>query len=203
VYKVLVEKPVGKRPLGRPRRRWEDGIRMDLGDWLGLGGGGWIGFSWLRMGTGGGLLWVRWWTLGFLCHGVSLHLKENNILLHYKDQLINSVYENNHCLHRESYKTYKYNMQHYWLLKQMVNIVTTCLQRIKNSTLIRTQSCVIMETYCLIKCMSVNFIWYTLRPETLKLWLRRFRSLALFLYTDHMSVQLREESQMHHSKVFW
>jgi hypothetical protein len=29
-YKVLVGKPEGKRPLGRPRRRWEDGIRMDL-----------------------------------------------------------------------------------------------------------------------------------------------------------------------------
>jgi hypothetical protein len=29
VYKVLVGKPEGKRPLGRPRRRWEDGIRMD------------------------------------------------------------------------------------------------------------------------------------------------------------------------------
>jgi hypothetical protein len=30
VYKVLVGKPEGKRPLGRPRHRWEDGIRMDL-----------------------------------------------------------------------------------------------------------------------------------------------------------------------------
>jgi hypothetical protein len=30
VYRVLVGKPVGKRPLGRPRRRWEDGIRMDV-----------------------------------------------------------------------------------------------------------------------------------------------------------------------------
>jgi hypothetical protein len=30
VYKVLVGKPEGKRPLGRPRRRWEDGIRMDV-----------------------------------------------------------------------------------------------------------------------------------------------------------------------------
>jgi hypothetical protein len=30
VYKVLVVKPEGKRPLGRPRHRWEDGIRMDL-----------------------------------------------------------------------------------------------------------------------------------------------------------------------------
>jgi hypothetical protein len=30
LYTVLVGKPEGKRPLGRPRRRWEDGIRMDL-----------------------------------------------------------------------------------------------------------------------------------------------------------------------------
>jgi hypothetical protein len=30
VYMVLVKKPDGKRPLGRPRRRWKDGIRMDL-----------------------------------------------------------------------------------------------------------------------------------------------------------------------------
>jgi hypothetical protein len=32
VYMVLVGKPEGKRPLGRPRRRWEDRIRMDLGE---------------------------------------------------------------------------------------------------------------------------------------------------------------------------
>jgi hypothetical protein len=36
VYKVLVGKPEGKRPLGRPRRRWEDRIRMDLRE-IGLG----------------------------------------------------------------------------------------------------------------------------------------------------------------------
>jgi hypothetical protein len=30
VYKVLMGKPEGRRPLARPRRRWEDGIRMDL-----------------------------------------------------------------------------------------------------------------------------------------------------------------------------
>jgi hypothetical protein len=30
VYRVLTGKPEGKRPLGRPRRRWEDGIRIDL-----------------------------------------------------------------------------------------------------------------------------------------------------------------------------
>jgi hypothetical protein len=41
VYKVLVGKPEGKRPLGRPRRRCEDGIRMDLGE-IGLGGVDWI-----------------------------------------------------------------------------------------------------------------------------------------------------------------
>jgi hypothetical protein len=36
VYKVLVGKPEGKRPLGRPRRRWEDWVRMDLRE-TGLG----------------------------------------------------------------------------------------------------------------------------------------------------------------------
>jgi hypothetical protein len=42
-YKLLVGKPAGRRPLGRPRRRWVDNIRMDLGqvgwddvDWIGL-----------------------------------------------------------------------------------------------------------------------------------------------------------------------
>jgi hypothetical protein len=39
VYKILVGKPEGKRPLGRPRRRWEDGIRMYLRE-IGFGGGG-------------------------------------------------------------------------------------------------------------------------------------------------------------------
>jgi hypothetical protein len=43
VYRLLVGKPKGKRPLGRPKRRWVDNIRMDLGelgwsdvDWIGL-----------------------------------------------------------------------------------------------------------------------------------------------------------------------
>jgi hypothetical protein len=44
VYKVLVGKPEGKRPLGRPRRRWEDGIGKDLGE-IGLGGVDWIRLS--------------------------------------------------------------------------------------------------------------------------------------------------------------
>jgi hypothetical protein len=51
--KVLVGKPEGKRPLERPRRSWEDRIRMDLRE---IGLGVWIGFDWLRTGTGGGLL---------------------------------------------------------------------------------------------------------------------------------------------------
>jgi hypothetical protein len=42
VYKVLVRKPEGKRPLGRPRRRWEDGVRMDIGE---IGWRMWIGFD--------------------------------------------------------------------------------------------------------------------------------------------------------------
>jgi hypothetical protein len=54
-YRVLVGKPEGKRPLGRPRRRWEDGIKMDLGE-IGWGGGVWSGFTWLRIGTIGRLL---------------------------------------------------------------------------------------------------------------------------------------------------
>jgi hypothetical protein len=41
VYKVLMGKPEGKRPLGRPRHRWEDGIRMDLRE-IGLGDVDWI-----------------------------------------------------------------------------------------------------------------------------------------------------------------
>ena len=53
VHKILVGKPEGKRPLGRPRRRWEDNIKMDLEEVEGVVGTGW---SWLRIGTGGGRL---------------------------------------------------------------------------------------------------------------------------------------------------
>ena len=41
VHRVLVGKPEGKRPLGRPRRRWEDNIKMDLQE-LGFGSVDWI-----------------------------------------------------------------------------------------------------------------------------------------------------------------
>jgi hypothetical protein len=39
--RILVEKPEGKRPLGRPRRRWVDNIKIDLGDI------GWDGVDWI------------------------------------------------------------------------------------------------------------------------------------------------------------
>jgi hypothetical protein len=54
MYRVLVGKPEGKRPLGRPSRRWEDGIRMDLRE-ISWGNAEWIQLA-LRIGTGGGLL---------------------------------------------------------------------------------------------------------------------------------------------------
>jgi hypothetical protein len=41
VYRVLVGKPEGKRPRGRPRRRWEDNIKMDVQE-VGCGGMDWI-----------------------------------------------------------------------------------------------------------------------------------------------------------------
>jgi hypothetical protein len=49
-YRILVGKPEGKRPLGRPRRKWEDNIKMDLKE-IGWGGNDWIhlardGYQW-------------------------------------------------------------------------------------------------------------------------------------------------------------
>ena len=46
-YRVLVGRREGKRPLERPRRRWEDNIKMDLQE-VGWGGMDWI---WLRIGV--------------------------------------------------------------------------------------------------------------------------------------------------------
>jgi hypothetical protein len=53
VYRVLVGKSEGKRPLGRPRLRWGDDIKMDLQE---VGGGARTGLMWPRKGTGVGLL---------------------------------------------------------------------------------------------------------------------------------------------------
>jgi hypothetical protein len=56
VYRVLVGKPEGTRPPGRTRRRWEDNIWWIFRKW---DVGAWTGSSWLKMGTGGGHLWLR------------------------------------------------------------------------------------------------------------------------------------------------
>jgi hypothetical protein len=45
-YRVLVGRPEGRRPLGRPRRRWEDKIKMDLQEV------GWGGMDWIAMAQG-------------------------------------------------------------------------------------------------------------------------------------------------------
>ena len=48
LYRVLMGKPEGKRPLARHGFRWEDNIKWDVGVWTGS--------SWFRIGTGGGHL---------------------------------------------------------------------------------------------------------------------------------------------------
>ena len=60
--KILTGKPTGKTPWGRPRRRWEDNIRMDLEE---IGSMRVIGLIRLRIGIIGELLWMRHWTSGF------------------------------------------------------------------------------------------------------------------------------------------
>ena len=54
-YKVLVGKPEEKRQLGRPRRRWDDNIKMGLQE---VGGGGWC-MDWIDLLQNR----VRWWVL--------------------------------------------------------------------------------------------------------------------------------------------
>jgi hypothetical protein len=49
LYRVLVGKPMGKRPLGRPKCRWDGNIKMDLQEV-------WTGLSWLGLETGSGHL---------------------------------------------------------------------------------------------------------------------------------------------------
>ena len=51
-YRILMGKPERRRPLGRPRRRWEDNIKMTLRE----GDGAWTGLIWLSIWTGDGLL---------------------------------------------------------------------------------------------------------------------------------------------------
>jgi hypothetical protein len=62
VSKVFMGKPEGKRPLGRPRRRWEDGIRMDLRE-IGWRSGDWIHLAQDR---------DQWWALVYMV--INLHV---------------------------------------------------------------------------------------------------------------------------------
>jgi hypothetical protein len=65
VYRVLVEKTEGKRPLGRPLRRWKDNIRIDLRE-VGCGFMEWIGLAQDR---------DRWWAI--LDDVINLRVQEN------------------------------------------------------------------------------------------------------------------------------
>jgi hypothetical protein len=63
-HKVLM----GKRPLGRPRHRWEDGIRLDLREI------GWGSIEWIQLAQDRDrwqALVITWWTFRFWCHVVS------------------------------------------------------------------------------------------------------------------------------------
>jgi hypothetical protein len=53
MYKILMGKPEGKRPLGRPKRRWEDGIRMELREI------GWGSVDWIQLAQDRD----RWWAV--------------------------------------------------------------------------------------------------------------------------------------------
>jgi hypothetical protein len=50
IYCLLVGKQEGTRPIGRPRRRWVQNIKIDLGEI------GWVSADWIRIGTGKGIL---------------------------------------------------------------------------------------------------------------------------------------------------
>jgi len=70
VDRVLVGKPEGKRPLGRPRRRWEDNIKMDLQE-----GGGGRG-DWMELAQDRD----RWWALAGTVEGLSGSINAGNFL---------------------------------------------------------------------------------------------------------------------------
>ena len=74
VYRALVGKPEGKRPHGRPRRRWEDNIKMDLQEV-----GSWTGLIWLSIVTGGRDLVNAVVNLRVLLNGGISSLPENQL----------------------------------------------------------------------------------------------------------------------------
>jgi len=70
VYKVLVEKPEGKRTLGKPRCRWKDNIKTDIQE-VELGGMDWVALAQDR---------DRWWSLANAALNFWVPLNEGNIL---------------------------------------------------------------------------------------------------------------------------
>jgi len=70
VYRVLMGKPEGKRPLGRCRHRWEDNVKMDLQE-LGWGGMGWIDLAQDR---------DRWWARVNVVMNLRVPLNAENFL---------------------------------------------------------------------------------------------------------------------------
>jgi hypothetical protein len=70
IYRVLVGRPNVKRPLGRPRRRWEDNIKMDLRE-MGIDGANWIRLAQDR---------VQWWPFVNTVMNLRFH-KESRIFL--------------------------------------------------------------------------------------------------------------------------
>ena len=76
VYRVLVGKSEGKKPLGRSRHRWKNNIKWIFKRWDVWE---WTGSSWLRIWTCGGHMWMRWWNFGLhKIWGISL-LAENQL----------------------------------------------------------------------------------------------------------------------------
>ena len=71
LHKFLMGKPEGKRPLGRPRRRWEDNIKMDLQE-VGRGCGHWMGMA--QDGD-------RWRALVSTAMNFAVPLNEGNFLI--------------------------------------------------------------------------------------------------------------------------
>jgi len=74
VYRVLMGRPEGKRPLGRPRHRWEDNIKMDLQD-LGCGDIDWIKLAQDR---------DMWWALVNAVMNLQVPQNTGNFLTSYK-----------------------------------------------------------------------------------------------------------------------
>jgi hypothetical protein len=85
VYRLLVGKPEGKRPLGRPRRRWVDNIRMELGQ-VGWGDVDWIGLAqdrnrWRAVVNSVLNLWIPW-NAGKLSSGLTSSGLSSSAQLH-------------------------------------------------------------------------------------------------------------------------